>query len=66
MVRPRSCRVIYYFDIPTLGKRHQSFGRVTKYATKVLKKFVMKDCCPADNPVEYETKLTKRRRRRFS
>jgi hypothetical protein len=29
MVRPRSCRVIYYFDTPTLGKKHQSFGRVT-------------------------------------
>jgi hypothetical protein len=29
VVRPRSCRVIYYFDTPTLGKRHQSFGRVS-------------------------------------
>jgi hypothetical protein len=29
VVRPRSCRVIYYFNTPTLGKRHQSFGRVT-------------------------------------
>jgi len=29
VVRPRSCRVIYYFDTPTLGRRHQSFGRVT-------------------------------------
>jgi len=28
VVRPRSCRVIYYFDTPTLGKRHQYFGRV--------------------------------------
>jgi len=28
VVRPRSCRVIYYFDTPTLGRRHQSFGRV--------------------------------------
>ena len=27
--RPRSCRVIYYFDTPALGRRHQSFGRVT-------------------------------------
>ena len=25
-VRPRSCWVIYYFDTPTLGRRHQSFG----------------------------------------
>jgi len=30
VVRPRSRRVIYYFDTPTLGKRHQSFGRVKK------------------------------------
>ena len=30
MVRPRSCRVIYYFDTPALGIRHQSFGRVSK------------------------------------
>jgi hypothetical protein len=28
MVRPRSCQVIYYFDTPTLGRRHQSFGHV--------------------------------------
>ena len=28
MVRPRFCRVIYYFDTPVLGRRHQSFGRV--------------------------------------
>jgi len=25
VVRPRSCRVIYYFDTPALGRRHQSF-----------------------------------------
>jgi hypothetical protein len=28
IVRPRSCRVIYYFDTPTLGRRYQSFGHV--------------------------------------
>ena len=28
MVRPRSFQVIYYFDTPTLRKRHQSFSRV--------------------------------------
>jgi len=28
VVRPRSCRVIYYFDTPILGRRHQFFGRV--------------------------------------
>jgi len=27
VVRPRSCQVIYYFDTPALGRRHQSFGR---------------------------------------
>ena len=30
VVRPRSCRVIYYFDTLALGRRHQSFGRVIK------------------------------------
>jgi len=29
VVRLRSCRVIYYFDTPALGRRHQSFGHVT-------------------------------------
>ena len=29
VVRPRSCRVIYYFDTPALGRRHQSFGHVS-------------------------------------
>jgi len=29
VVRPRSCRVIYYFDTPALGRRHRSFGRVS-------------------------------------
>ena len=28
LVRPRSCRVIYYFDTPALGRRHQSFSLV--------------------------------------
>ena len=28
VVRPRSCRVIYYFDTLALGRRHQSFGCV--------------------------------------
>jgi len=30
VVRPRSCRVIYYFDTPALGRRHQSFGHVNR------------------------------------
>jgi hypothetical protein len=28
MIQLRSCRVIYYFDTPTFGKRHQLFDRV--------------------------------------
>jgi len=28
VVRPQSCRVIYYFDTPALGRRHRSFGHV--------------------------------------
>jgi hypothetical protein len=28
VVRPRSCQVIYYFDTPALGIRHQLFDRV--------------------------------------
>jgi len=30
VVRPRSCRVIYYFDTPALGRRHKSFGHVSR------------------------------------
>ena len=36
VVRPRSCRVIYYFDTPALRRRHQSFGHVTWF--KILGK----------------------------
>jgi hypothetical protein len=35
VVRPWSCQVIYYFDTPTLGRRHQFFGRVTNHWLKV-------------------------------
>ena len=34
VVRPRSCRVIYYFDTPALGIIHQSFDRVTSRPAK--------------------------------
>jgi hypothetical protein len=34
VVRPRSCRVIYYFDTPALGIIHQSFNRVTSRPAK--------------------------------
>ena len=30
VVWPRSYRVIYYFDIPALGRRHQSFSHVSQ------------------------------------
>jgi hypothetical protein len=35
MVQPRSCWVIYYFDTPTLGRRHQLFGRVSENGLSV-------------------------------
>ena len=41
MVRPRSCRVIYYFDNPTLKRRYQSFDRVI--GIKENAKFQKKD-----------------------
>jgi len=39
VIRSLSCRVIYYFDTPTLERRHQSFGRVTKL--RLLKIFFL-------------------------
>jgi hypothetical protein len=41
VVRPRSCRVIYYFDNPTLKRRYQSFDRVI--GIKENAKFQKKD-----------------------
>jgi hypothetical protein len=35
VVRPRSCRVIYYFDTSALGIRHQSFDHVTLYQKQI-------------------------------
>jgi hypothetical protein len=43
VVRPRSCRVIYYFDTSALGRRHQSFGRVN-HLTVTLSIF-LRDIC---------------------
>ena len=43
MVRPRSCRVIYYFDTPALGRRHQSFGRVKGESTQTYLKMFNKE-----------------------
>jgi hypothetical protein len=31
VVRPRSCRVIYYYDTPALGIRHQLFDHVSMH-----------------------------------
>jgi hypothetical protein len=55
VVRPRSCQVIYYFDTPALGRRHQSFGRANgqgewivnldKWCLKRMAEFkIMVDC----------------------
>jgi hypothetical protein len=41
VVRPRSCRVIYYFDTPTLGRRHQLFGRVSINEVSLVLAFQM-------------------------
>jgi hypothetical protein len=41
VVRPRSCRVIYYFDTPALGRRHQSFDRVTHVLPFQRHKFLL-------------------------
>jgi hypothetical protein len=38
VVRPRSCRVIYYFDTPALGIRHQLFDRVMIHDNLMKKK----------------------------
>jgi len=43
VVRPRSCRVIYYFDTLTLRRRHQSFGRV-KYQQPLTYRYCTESC----------------------
>jgi hypothetical protein len=44
VVRLRSCRVIYYFDIPALGIKHQSFDHVTHDSTpKCSRKGALKE-----------------------
>jgi len=49
VIRSRSCRVIYYFDNPALGRRHQYFGHVTKL--RLLKIFFFwKDFCVEIKP----------------
>jgi hypothetical protein len=37
VVRPRSCRVIYYCDTPALGIRHQLFDRVTLLIDEIVR-----------------------------
>jgi len=41
VVRPRSCRIIYYFDTLTFGKRHQFFGRVIIFSSKFSQLFLV-------------------------
>jgi len=35
MDRPRSCRIIYYFDTPALEIRYQLFDRVIYYISNI-------------------------------
>ena len=35
MVRPQSCRVIYYFDTPALRIRHQLFDHVISFSGNI-------------------------------
>jgi len=42
VVRPRSCRVIYYFDIPALEIRYQLFDRVSAYSKSSKYKFFLR------------------------
>jgi hypothetical protein len=48
VVRSWSCRVTYYFDTSTFGRRHQLFGRVTKLDDK-SKKIIFVDCKQKSN-----------------
>jgi hypothetical protein len=52
--------IAYFLGLEVKQCSDEIFISQVKYATKVLKKFAMEDCCPADNPVEYGTKLTKK------
>jgi hypothetical protein len=45
VVRPRSCRIIYYFDTLTLGRRHQLFDRVSYNNSSLSKKNIPKPNC---------------------
>ena len=42
MVRPRSCWVIYYFDTPAFGRRHQSFNHVNNHINGKISLYLMK------------------------
>ena len=48
MVRPRSCWVIYYFDTPTLGRRHQS---LIWSCHKVIEKSTLEPCEKDDESI---------------
>jgi hypothetical protein len=49
----------YFLGLEVKQCSNGIFVSQAKYATEVLKKFAMEDCDPADNPVEYGTRLTK-------
>jgi len=46
MIRPRSCRVIYYFDTPAFGIRYQSFDRVNRLRWENIVKFPYEGTSP--------------------
>jgi hypothetical protein len=51
--------IAYFLGLEVKQCSDEIFISQAKYAAEVLKKFVMEDCCPTDNPIEYGTKLTK-------
>jgi hypothetical protein len=60
VVWPRSCRVIYYFDTPALGRRYQSFGRVTKALYSVsIEEWAIVCCLPDFHEISVWPKKTR-------
>jgi hypothetical protein len=51
--------IAYFLGLEVKQCSDEIFISQAKYAAEVLKKFVMEDCCPTDNPIEYGTMLTK-------
>jgi len=63
VVRPRSYRVIYYFDTPALGRRHQSFGRVNHIMGVDPNDFLMEEICSESEPIRRTINLSQREER---